>query len=111
MGWDAYARPMKHIKAFRAAADEVAAAGDGCDGLLGEGGLDCTPCAKEFERITGCSAWSEDGYAPKFVSEKLWPAARDSEPPKEKERMWAWRSTVAFIKVCADKGLGMEFSW
>lgn len=139
MGWDCYAstpdgdlielayredenghfsevRPTPKIfwPFIEAAADVKHLVGD-VDGLLQHAGLDCTPCAYALHIATGRDPWKED-WSGEEVKE-LWKKAQWPEEGRLYDGQqhalprWAVESARAFLKVCAEKGYGVHFSW
>lgn len=108
MGWDAFAETSRRA-AFKAAAVRVRKQAGSVDGLLGEGGLDCSSCAYALEAATNASAWDEHGWNAEKVKQlaasATWPQEID---PEDK---WAVLSAKAFLEVCAKLNCGISFSY
>lgn len=113
MGWDAYAQgpqggELKHadLKEFEKAAKLVRDVCGTVDGLLDEGGLDVSNCAYALEGATCQSAWNEHGWSAEAVKD-YW-AKSDWHISAEP---WAACSARMFLKVCAERGLSIQFSY
>jgi len=128
MGWDAFAtKDGKMLKcdyskeaewagmivnpilrdAFGKANDKGMKIAGSVDGLLRDGGLDCSDCAYALRDATGMDCWSEDNLTPEVVK-YYWEEA--GWPPRD-EWNWAVASAYYFLKTCAKNGLGIYFSW
>ncbi len=127
MGWDAYAtyangRPLirkwrtdKRIKsarlraAFEQASAEFEALAGEVDWMLAVGGLDVSTCGEMVERATGMSAWDEKGWSSRKVRKANEYANWDFEFPKDD--LISYWSARKFLEVCAELGLGIQFSY
>lgn len=110
MGWDGYANNIHGHKAkFKEASEIVAVKCGSVDGLLADGGLDCSACASALEMATGQNAWDEDGWSAKKVKRlaesAIWPEEVDAD------MCWAVESAKAFLSLCAQIGTGIRFSF
>lgn len=107
MGWDAFAEPRgARNELFENAAAELRKTWSGTvDGLLHDGGLDCSDCGQALENATGRSVYDERPWPPEFVRElaarAIWPEEHD----------WASVSAKTFLDTCAANGLGIRFSY
>lgn len=128
MGWDAYAvtvdgkglfeydwkntrggglyiKDNVYARAFRNASQDVFAKSGTVDGLLSAGGLDCSRCAEEMQKLTGIDAWGHS-----LSIEEVQELTVTPYEPDEGEE-WAYHSALEFIKVCQEQKLGIKFSW
>lgn len=133
MGWDAFATGTGGVgvdrlagevpglaPAFKAAADGVRLQVGAVDGLLKDGGLDCSICAQALELATGRDCWDENGWSAADVR-RLAAAANWDFPAEAVARgasrnwadaaPWAKASARAFLETCAALGLGIRFTW
>ncbi len=108
MGWDMYAvgprggrKPAR--AAFRAAASEVVRKAGSVDCGLGDGWLDCSPCARWMEAFHGrTSAW-KDWTPEDFRAANANANAANTEAPEGES--WDYWSAREFIRVCAENNL------
>jgi len=114
MGWDAWATKKKQIpKAVWAAASNLAKTLDAkadktVDGLLSEGGLDCSNCAYALglavhghaDACWSSTPWSAEEVQ-EFAQRATWPEVLD----------WANASAKVFLETCAQHNSGIRFSF
>lgn len=128
MGWDALStapiakskklqlKYKKHREAFAEAVKTVKENADMVDGGLFYGTLDCSDCkymlrkAAEFskEDLNWGLAW-EEGMTPEVV--KVMHMFLNWDFKYKKEDAWAYWSAKEFVRVCAEQGLGIRFSY
>jgi len=129
MGWDAFAmkngKDLKHTsplsedgyqlkdsdlrKAFNDAAERVYKKAGSVDWLLERGALDCSDCANVLEDILGIDTYDEN-----LLTNRQLVAASEGKiwcNDKKKHSDWAYYSAKEFVRVCIEKGLGIEFSF
>jgi|SRR5882757_1901716 len=113
MGWDAYAVgyvETLHQKDFDKAIKRILRKGQYADAGLTQGYLDCTPCAKAMEEITGVTSYGE-GYSHQsllYIEDKI---NRAKHEPDSEVELWAFYSAQEFLKICIKHKLGIKFSW
>jgi hypothetical protein len=124
MGWDAFAVPLKAnwglenpecgdrefdaaVKAARK--DRTDPEPQLIDGLLVQGGLDCSACGEMLERATGRDVYAEDPWSAEEV--KRISAEADWTFEVEPTQEWAKRSAKAFLERCAELDRGIRFSY
>jgi hypothetical protein len=141
MGWDAFAvnpdgselernwqRDAAHrpelvdpaLKtAFEAAADKAKAAAGHVDWLLPLGGLDVSHCGRMLEAAAKIDAWGDDltpaqvkaAWERAFWAVHLPPSPYERETLSAEDELIYRCSAREFLRVCAEQGLGIEFSW
>jgi|GEM_PF-2228700 len=129
MGWDAYSsaphsksvrgglKYKKHREAFNQAVYNVRKNAGSVDGMLQFGGLDCSLCREMMRKAAGLSkkelnwglAWHHDGMKPEFV--KVMHMFLNWNFKYKKEDAWAYWSAKEFVRVCADNGLSIKFTY
>lgn len=121
MGWDAHAIGVKidyskslpqiidpvQNRVFITVFNSVKKACGTVDGLLDQGGLDCTICGEMLERATGQDCDSEQVWRKEKVR-RLAEKADFSFSVKEDER-WAKESARAFLYACAALNCSIRF--
>lgn len=124
MGWDAYALDAEGkalfeyedrrglfikdrvcARAFKNASDDVRNKTKTVDGLLHNGGLDCSACGDAIHRLTGV-----DQYGLALSIQQVQELTITPYEPLP-EDAWAYYSALEFIKVCQEQKLGIRFSW
>jgi hypothetical protein len=96
-------------KAFSEANERVKKTATFADWLLQYGGLDCSNCAEYLKAHTTMDPWRE-ALSPVEVIE-LNQQMQGSEPPVHADDLWAYWSAREFLRVCAEHGLGVTFSY
>lgn len=120
MGWDAYSSAkinyskneivdIKLRMLFKNAETDVKEKSVYVDGLLHRGGLDCSDCREMLAvaTIENCyEDWDSDKV--KLLNE----SAQWGFVNKIKEEdLWAYWSARFFLKICAENGLSVSFSY
>jgi hypothetical protein len=128
MGWDAFSTRNGKVlftlsplsmelevpdaelaRAFAEASEKVKDLTKNVDWLLRVGALDCSNCAEYLKAHTTMDPWRE-ALSPVEVIE-LSQQMQGSEPPAHADDLWAYWSAREFLRVCAEHGLGVTFSY
>jgi len=132
MGWDAFAtqngvdlelirmgntthlmpRDADLALAFGNAANSVSIACGAVDGSLRLGSLNCSECRRAIDRCGGFDPWTRE-LTPEQVQVVVrdWKHLVRPEWEGQVSMDYAEASAFAFLKVCAEHGLGVRFSW